>query len=658
MVKTAPGLISLTILAALAASPSGRGEGDAQPPPIPPAGIAVPDETRTDLTIRAAALLKEIDILQKQLAGKPELLARIPDVQIFHKAVDWALRHNEFFEPKQFETAKGLLTEGAARAAALLVGRTPWDEQTGLVVRGYQSQIDGSIQPYGMIVPEQWKPADRTPRRLDFWFHGRGEKLTELTFIADRMKNKGEFAPEGAFVLHLYGRFCNANKFAGEMDLFEAWNNARSVYPIDPERVLVRGFSMGGASTWQFATHRTGFWAAAAPGAGFAESENFLRIFAAGKTPPPWWEQVLYRWYDSTIYAANLANLPVVAYSGEIDGQRQAANEMAAAMEKAGFTLTQVIGPGMGHQYHPESKPKIEEFLEQAISKPAAHDNLHLTTYTLIYSKNRWLEIAGMEKPWERADADAEAAEGEIKIKTSNVSAIHITRSAGRVVIDGAILPQGATFVGKYQKQNGSWQVASPPKGDALEKSSTLCGPIDHAFMGPFLMVRPTGKPLNEKAGVWAASEMAHAVEFWRRVFRGDSPIKDDTAVTANDIATRHLILWGDPSSNAIWKRLAAKLPMKWSADRLEVAGHAYEGSDYAPIFIYPNPLSAGHYVVLNSGVTFREQALLNNADQTPKLPDWAVIDLRTPPGPRWPGLVVDAGFFDSEWKFQQAASK
>ena len=66
---------------------------------------------------------------------------------------------------------------------------------------------------------------------------------------------------------------------------------------------------------------------------------------------------------------------------------------------------------------------------------------------------------------------------------------------------------------------------------------------------------------------------------------------------------------------------------------------------------IYPNPLNPQRYVVLNSGHTFREFALLNNSDQTPKLPDWAIVDISVPAGPKWPGLIHDAGFFDEHWK-------
>ncbi len=98
------------------------------------------------------------------------------------------------------------------------------------------SKIDGSVQPYGIVLPEDYKPGEKTPRRLDFWAHGRGEKLSELDFINQRLTSKGEFTPPGAFTLHLYGRYCNANKFAGEVDLFEALADAKKHYHIDAEQ--------------------------------------------------------------------------------------------------------------------------------------------------------------------------------------------------------------------------------------------------------------------------------------------------------------------------------------------------------------------------------------------------------------------------------------
>ena len=58
---------------------------------------------------------------------------------------------------------------------------------------------------------------------------------------------------------------------------------------------------------------------------------------------------------------------------------------------------------------------------------------------------------------------------------------------------------------------------------------------------------------------------------------------------------------------------------------------------------IFPNPLNPKKYVVLNSGNTFREYAQTTNSFQVAYLPDYAVVDLTTPPDSRWPGKIAAA---------------
>jgi hypothetical protein len=149
----------------------------------------------------------------------------------------------------------------------------------------------------------------------------------------------------------------------------------------------------------------------------------------------------------------------------------------------------------------------------------------------------------------------------------------------------------------------------------------------------------------------WSRSEMDRLVREWRRHFRGDALVKDDTTVTDTDIKSANLILFGDHDSNAVVKRIAAQLPLRWDEQSLTVGGQTVEAAHHAPLLIYPNPLNPKRYVVLNSGFTFREYDYLNNARQVPRLPDWAIIDLRTPPDSRYPGKVIAAGFFDERWQ-------
>ncbi len=216
--------------------------------PVPPPGVAIPEANRAELQKGVTELGQEIETLGKSLVSRPPLLELLPDVQIFHNAVRYALQYDEFYDVKEIPIARGLLAQGRERAVALREGKSPWTRATGLVVRGYRSRIDGSVQPYGLVVPASYDVNSPYKHRLDLWCHGRGEKLTELSFLNQRMRTPGEFTPPHAFVLHLYGRYCNANKFAGEIDALEAMAHVKTHYPIDEDRVVIRGFSMGGAA--------------------------------------------------------------------------------------------------------------------------------------------------------------------------------------------------------------------------------------------------------------------------------------------------------------------------------------------------------------------------------------------------------------------------
>jgi hypothetical protein len=643
---------------------------------IPPAGVAIDDSARQELQAGVDELGKKIEALRGSLKGKPQLLELLPDVQIYHKAVDWSLRYDEFQNKKEPAVAQTLLKQGMERAGQLEKGQAPWETETGLVVRGYISKIDGSVQPYGLVVPTSYRAGTPYKHRLDTWFHGRAEYLTELNFLQNRQTSMGEFTPPHAFVLHPYGRYCCANKLAGEVDLFEALDHAKKHYPIDDDRIVVRGFSMGGAACWHFAVHYPGSWAAAAPGAGFSETPDFLKVFQKETLQPTEYEQKLWHMYDCTDYAVNIANCPTVAYSGEKDNQKQAADMMAKALEKEGMELVHIIGPGMGHSYHPESKKEINRRIDSIVDKGRDRipNVVHFTTWTLRYNKMSWLEIDGMERHWERARVVGGRSEspGVIVLRVENVSAltmrfppgwswrglpspagIHIGAPGSEELLSKGLPPlrSDRSWVAHFRKVDGKWKVVASVDDGSLRKRHGLQGPIDDAFLDRFLMVKPTGKPMNEKVGAWVAAEMEHARAQWRQQFRGDALVKNDDAVSDADIASSNLILWGDPASNKVLARIAGKLPIQWNSENVQLGSRTFASANHVPLLIYPNPLNPKRYVVVNSGFTYREYDYLNNARQVPKLPDFAMVDVNTPPSSRYPGKVVEAGFFDEEWK-------
>ncbi|QEL18441.1 prolyl oligopeptidase family serine peptidase [Limnoglobus roseus] len=623
---------------------------------VPPKGSAIAEEDLKELRSGLEQLKKEIDGLKGQ-----ELL---PDVEIYYQAVHYAVDFNELYVTKDntgkvtrndVPTAKNQIKTGLKRAKELKDGKPSWTTATGLVVRGYRSKIDGSPQPYGLVIPKEYDYAGTNKHRLDFWWHGRFENTLELSFLAEHERSAGQFTPAGAIVVHPYGRFSNANKFAGEVDSLEILDHMKKHYRIDESRIVARGFSMGGAACWQYAVHYPTLFCAAAPGAGFAETREFLNDFQKEDVKPTWYEKKLWGMYDATDYAQNIFNLPTVAYSGEIDKQKQAADVMAREMKKVGLELTHIIGPKTGHSYEKNAKAEVIKKVDEIVAKgkDPLPKEIKFTTRTLRYNECAWLRIDGLEKHWEPATVIGKLEGNKFTLTTKNVSALTVTSPlvTAELHIDGELAVAYKSSASeaanrehpnrlRCEKTSGKW-VGVHNESLALKKVHGLQGPIDDAFMDAFLMVKPTGTPMNEKIGKWVDGEMNHAVEQWRKQFRGDAPVKADKDITEDDIKNNNLVLWGDPKSNAILAKIADKLPIKEFGDST------------VQLLIYPNPLNPKKYVVLNSGFTYREYDYLNNARQVPKLPDYAVVDVTTPPNSRWPGKVVRAGFFDEQWKLQ-----
>ncbi|MBM3847757.1 MAG: hypothetical protein FJ405_15910 [Verrucomicrobia bacterium] len=642
----------------------------------PPPGKPLADSDRQELERGAKELGEEIQSLQIDLSKQPLLLRLLPDVQVFHKAVDWALRYDEFFNPtNETITARECIQTGLLRARELREGKASWLSATGLVVRGYRSRIDGSVQPYGLVVPATYRHGSGHMHRLDLWFHGRAELLTELAFIRDRLRSPGEFTPPGAFVLHPYSRYCNGQKLAGETDAFEALEHVQSQYPVDEDRILVRGFSLGGAACWHLAVHHASRWAGAAPGAGFSETPDFLKVFQNETLKPSWFEQKLWHLYDCPDYALNLFHCPTVAYSGEKDRQKQAADLMDKAMAREGLNLVHVIGADAGHQYTPEARAEINRRMDSiaAVGRQRVPRNIRFATWTLKYPAMAWVTVESLGEHWLEARVEADiVGDSRIRLRSRNVDVLRLNFEAGEApfsLLDHvSVEVEGQTLVGPKPGSDRSWScrlVKTPREwiidgtpASGLRKSHNLQGPIDDAFMDSFLIVKPSGPSWNEAVGKWASAEADRAITHWRRHFRGDARTKQASEVTGADIKDHHLVLWGDPSSNPLIEKILGKLPLRWTRETVAMGSDSFDAGKTVPVVIYPNPLNPKRYVVLNSGFTFREYDYLNNARQVPKLPDWALLDITSPPNARQAGTPVVAGFFDEQWRHKASTGQ
>ena len=83
---------------------------------------------------------------------------------------------------------------------------------------------------------------------------------------------------------------------------------------------------------------------------------------------------------------------------------------MVKAMDQVGLDLVHIIGPGMGHKFHPDSLAEIESRLATIADRGRVKTprTVRLTTWTLRYNRMNWVTIDEMTEHWKRAEIEAE----------------------------------------------------------------------------------------------------------------------------------------------------------------------------------------------------------------------------------------------------------
>jgi pimeloyl-ACP methyl ester carboxylesterase len=642
-----------------------------QPAPPPPATLTPAQQQQLQTTTN------ELATLLHQLREKNTDPTLIADVAIFHKAGLMLLEHpEEFFTPADVPRFLGVLAQGVERGRQLLAGQAPWTTQKSRRLHGFVSALDGSVQPYGLRIPDSYDGSK--PVKLYVWLHGRDRALTEAAFLdrAQKITPGGTNpADDGQIQLDVYGRWNGiAYHWAGEVDVFEAIAAVRARYKIDPDRILLRGFSMGGCGAWHIALHHPGYFAAAEIGAGTWPLRSQLPGF------PPYQAGPL-RIYENIIdWSLNAFNLPIAGHGGENEtgtssipppapgsksrGQLESSLRVRAQLEKEGFpaegdpfdlhlpgtSARFFISKNTGHGTGPEVRAKLDAFLKLHGDRGRlSPDHIRFVTFTTRYPHSHWVTVDHLAKHYDRADVNAQRLDSgkRYQITTTNITRLTLkeTANARHITIDGQLLTVKPATQLTLERTGDRWALAKPVKG--LVKTHRLQGPIDDAFMDPFLLVRPTGQPWNPEAHAQALRLLARFDRLYAKGLRAHPRIKDDREVTLADLAQYNLVLFGDPGSNRWIAKLQGKTPLRWTRDRVGFGAETFAAADHVPAMIYPNPLAPRRYVVINSGMTIEDREFTFEYGM-PRLGDFAILPVK--PGVEWPGIAT-AGLFNERWQ-------
>ncbi|MBI5687809.1 MAG: hypothetical protein HZC54_22290 [Verrucomicrobia bacterium] len=631
----------------------------------------------------------------------PVDVSLLPDVEVYGKAAEWMLRYSkeEFWTAADVKNTLDTLALGLARIKQIAEGKPSWPAAKGCIVRGFRSRIDGSVQPYGLKIPDSYDP--KKPIRLDVILHGFGPTMNEANFIAARDTGKPATAGQEYIRLEVFGRLNNGYRWCGETDVLEAMESVKARYAIDPERIVLRGFSMGGAGAWGMGLHYPDLWVAfEAGGSGAGGSRNDYKSDAPSSA-----SAAVGRIYGTVGWMLNAANVPTVGYCGEEDGPIGALHTSREQLASEGYKFTQsglnwvtsdircvfLVGAKTEHKWSPESQAESNKFIDEACVKgrqPPPH--IRFVSYSLRYNRCFDITVDAVETGYARTEVDAltSADKKQRTIKTKNVTRLILTYPvAGQsITLDGQMFPFGPMQQPRaaapaarpafgvrraaaplpppappqilFEKKGGKWatsyvtdaQLLADP---TLRKRPGLQGPINDFLMDSFVCVRPTGTPQHPLANDYAKAAVDRFAKSFSKWLRGDIRIKNDTEITKEDIASSHLVVFGDAGSNRLITQIADKLPIHWDKTSLRVGKKNFDANEHVPTFICPNPYNPRRYMVVNSGDNLlgtrelRKTVALN----WQQLADYDVLKLAKETSGEIKGTSVASGLFDENWK-------
>lgn len=568
-------------------------------------------------------------------------------------------------QPGNFALYRGKIAGNLAKIQtqldALQKGSNPFAHQTGQFLRGYFSEIEGSLQAYAVWVPPTYSAATETPVVINL--HGYDPSFSsweDNPFLQGF--NPAATAHNRYLLVNPFGRGNTAYQNIGEADVLEVLAEVRRLYHIDENRIYLTGGSMGGAGTWNIGLSYPDLFAAIAPIMG---PTDFL--FWTGLKPGQLsrLQQFIFARNSALFQAENARNLPVFCNHGVRDDivPIEQSRKMEQRFHDLGYPIRYEEHPAAAHGgFAAEMYRAIYDWFEP-LTRVVNPKKVTLCSGHLKHNRSHWVTLEAFEKQTRFAQIDAEIlSRQKIQIQTQNVARFSLelnpdlveTREELQITIDETtiIIPGIAkkeTFV-----KAPEWQLEDktvPPP--ILEKTSELSGPLSEAFNSGFLLVYgTTGSPADTRVNHAEVERFSRQWEAWQHV---PCRAKTDTAVTAADIHDYNLILLGAPQTNRLTQKVNSELPIRFEGDAIVTGTETFRGAGTGLALIYPNPLNPAKYVVVLAGITrVGTQGIVKRIGTEF---DYIIFDEKTMGLNLLQGnLAIEGtpllcGFFDHEWQ-------
>ena len=563
---------------------------------------------------------------------------------------------------------KAMTKDAEAIAAALGRGEDPYRVKTGVVHRAYRSKLDGALQPYPVFVPPSYKP-DGPPVPLVIAAHGLDNpaEVALRTVIGEAPEDNmnGRWAarhlpafPDQGAILAAPWAYGNAGpRHLGEHDVLAVVDEMLAHYRIDPRRVSITGYSLGGTVAFTVPLHYPDRFSASAPLCGYPNLKDYRSVRGAPRAP---WEDRLIEQRYIVNYAENGLHLPLHVVHGGKDGPERS-RVVVNRYKQLDYSVLFDVQEDLDHNVwdHGYEDGRMIAWLT-ARKRPEAPARARLVTWEHRYDRAFWVRLILREDGARAGEIDARwiAEDRRFEVTTRNVTALALDFAAAgargggpaRVVIDGAppievADPTGEAF---FVRGEGRWERAPAEPSLSGRKRPGVSGPLDDAQRHPQLIVYGTQDPGQIDANRLVAEHL-RAYDTWAAA---RYPVKADAEVTEEELTGRTLVLVGGPASNRVTALFAGDLPVKFDEKALTLRGKRHEGEGVGVSLIWPHPRDPAEYLVLHAGVTFRGTLYSRHLPRL--VPDYVVYDARitAQKGELLMDrrVALDGGFFGERW--------
>ncbi|RPI62671.1 MAG: hypothetical protein EHM48_03715, partial [Planctomycetaceae bacterium] len=480
---------------------------------------------------------------------------------------------------KRAGNLKSLLDETRQIITDFQTGKDAFASRRGHFIKSYIAPEDDSVQPYRLVIPPDYDATKEYP--LVVWLHGNGG--AGMTFDLWYLLTLGkEFsARPGCIVALPYGRGNSGYQLLGRNDTFHVIDEVRKAYKIDPNRIYVVGFSMGGSGTWYMTSRYPDLWAGGAPRAGGVGLGEWSDPKKSADQLTDWREQ-LARANTNIAVFENLLNVPMFVFHGVSDPVVPVANSQSAfdRLCNLGYNTVNMLSVQQAH-----SSPKYADEMSVdwllKYSRQPAPAQVRYRTFDLRYNKAYWIEIDEQEKDYQLSEVQAGYADGKVTVSAANVNRLTL-EVAKEMLADGKdlckdlqIVVNGAEIAAKDVKSGTklhlttsdggkTWAISPDQYRAGVIKKHGLSGPISEALGDKFIIIYGTGGTDEMTAANRQAAEaFANGIPgpggtemYGNYVAVADTDVSDAQAASAN------LILYGGPESNKFARAMADKLPV------------------------------------------------------------------------------------------------